>query len=84
MVQPTATKPSLILMYAQKVSPQQAITPHDALGTVTFEKEKGGSRDSDLEMMATATSTKVGDPKARDSDVEQLDYSPIGSRASVS
>lgn len=82
-----SAKPSLILMYAQRSirGPSSQHVPvdkaHEVMGTVTFEKDRGGSRDDDLGLIAMATSTKVGDPKSRDTDIDQLDYSPIGPKS---
>jgi hypothetical protein len=63
-IDPQAPKPSLILMFAEEVVLQASepravagFTELSALGTITFEKERGG---------------------ARDADVEQMDYAPIG------
>lgn len=73
----STTLPSLVLAFAD--STVQADTTTSS-GTETFQKGAGGGRDADIELLAAATSTKLGDPTARDTDVEQLDYAAIGQR----
>lgn len=85
---PTATDsggelPSFILQFANPVPRMPSTSSHAATMTETFEKGGGGARDNDADTMAMGTETKIGDPTARDQDIEVGGYSPIVGRRSV-
>ncbi len=80
-----ARLPSFILRFAEPPSRTAARTsPASQLGTETFEKGEGGARDTDVSASAAATETHVANPIARDTDIEQLDFAPIGARRAPS
>lgn len=74
--------PSLILTLAESARKEASETHAfaHAVATETFKEGRGSGRDTDVELMATATETKVADPTARDKDIDQSLYAAIGSR----
>jgi hypothetical protein len=71
---------SFILSFAIPVHTAVVRASSVATMTETFERGGAGGRDNDADAVATGTETKVGDPTARDQDVELGSYAPIGTR----
>ena len=77
--------PSFILAFAEPIGWQDSTSSPitQAAQTETYQEGKGGGRDADVEALAMATATELGDPTARDTDIEQLDYAAIGCKKQV-
>jgi hypothetical protein len=70
---------SIVLAHSVSSSSKRS-EPSLNLATETFDKSGPGGRDNDSEMLL-ATETHVASPVARDTDVEQAGYAPIGTRS---
>lgn len=80
----TARLPSFILRFAEPVAPSVAAEPTMEMATETFNKSDGSARDTDVSAYAASTETHIADPRGRDTDVDQLDYAPIGAKIASS